>query len=152
MVIGFYLIFFYLSGLPLNKVGPPRLETESSTLVISQNNTLQLSCHGGFRLDWIYPYEIERTRISVEQEHCSACSPKRHRSVLTIASADVGDTGKYQCLYKKYDMKINNETSAKVYVYISSPGKLKSRFIIVYPYPCPPTKKNTSEILECKIF
>nr|CAL91935.1 putative VEGF receptor precursor [Paracentrotus lividus] len=111
------------TGLSLHKVGPPRLDTDSSTLFISQNNTLQLTCHGGFKLDWIYPYEIPRTRISIEQ--CSSCSPtNRHRSVLTIASADVSDTGRYRCLYKRYDMKISNATSAKVYVYISSPEHL----------------------------
>ncbi|XP_041456095.1 vascular endothelial growth factor receptor 2-like [Lytechinus variegatus] len=113
-------IVYSATGLPLNKVGPPRLDIEGSTLIIAHSNTLQLRCQGGFRLDWIYPYGIERTRISIEQDHCSGCNPKRHTSVLTIQSTDVMDTGRYRCLYKRYDNKINNETSAKVYVYISS--------------------------------
>ena len=48
-----------------------------------------------------------------------------------ISEANVRDTGRYQCLYKKRMMQANNETATPLYVYIRSKGKKQFYFSVL---------------------
>ena len=104
-------------------IGPPRLHSESG-VTITEGQTLQLTCEGGYTMEWHYPQSVQ-ARVQLQSTTClsSECAPgRRHSSVLIVANARFQDAGKYVCFYSRYSQHINNGTSAQAKVFVNSQG------------------------------
>lgn len=120
-----FLIFF-ADDQKLERLGPPRIQSNSGQQIIPENSALELVCLGGFRLEWVTPYLVEKSRKVISPEPpCRTCEDlsTRHRSVLRIRQTTPSDTGLYQCVYRKYANRVENVTSTTVNVYVASQGK-----------------------------
>ncbi|XP_071504273.1 vascular endothelial growth factor receptor 1-like [Diadema antillarum] len=120
-------LVYSATGISLHRVGPPRLDVRTSPLIVVEGDRLQLTCTGGFKLGWLHPEGIAKMHISIKQSQCRTpeCDlSERHRSTLTIARAEARFTGSFHCLYRRYEDQVNEETAAKVYVYVSSNEQL----------------------------
>lgn len=98
--------------------------------VVAENGALELTCFGSYKLQWDIPSSVDRNRRQITATNCkSSCDnaanvAQRHTSILRISQTATSDTGRYECVFKKFEVnREENVTSTSIYVYIASQGK-----------------------------
>ncbi|XP_033631819.1 hemicentin-1-like [Asterias rubens] len=105
-------------------VGPPQILTNSSEIVITSNDTMELECTGAYTLEWLFPASVA-PRVILTAVACPTCPQSvRYRSMLQIDRMESRDTGSYRCVYSRQLNSISNETSSGIYIYIKSSDSL----------------------------
>ena len=109
-------------GKALAGIGPPHLHGNRTGVTLTEGQTLQLTCRGGYTLEWHYPQNVQ-PRVQIQSTTCLTCDPGlQHTSVIIVADVKFHDAGKYVCFYSRYSEHINNGTSMEATVSVTSQG------------------------------
>ena len=124
---------FFLSGVGhLNRLGPPRIENNSTERFLHENTTLEIQCTGGLALEWIYP-EAVRSRVRLSSQACPTCESTAHfTSTLTVRDTRPQDSGHFQCIYSRYVDHVNDATAAGINIFVAAESEFSHFSTLIF--------------------
>ena len=113
----------------LNEVGPPLIHINQSELVMRENQTLEITCTGGFNIEWVYTEGV-RSRVLIIASVCPTCTRSAHyTSTLSVHGLEPQDSGQFQCIYSRLIGHINPATASDLYVFVAANGEFSNSVI-----------------------
>ena len=114
--------------------GTPEIQPVPGGGILSEGETLSLTCRGGFFTSWDYPESVEsRVHLSFKTEMLGdSILAWRYTSTLTVENVVYTDTGEYQCAHHHSspdDMLDEGETEDKVYIYVTKSKGMSNYFM-----------------------
>ncbi|XP_072025326.1 vascular endothelial growth factor receptor 1-like [Amphiura filiformis] len=134
----------------------PKIDPLERTSLI-ENETLTLTCQGGFYLAWHYPESTEsRVRIAITT-HITGTSRQswKQTNVLTIDHVVYTDTGEYLCAHHhpsdEGQQHVGDALSDSVYIYVTGPKDTTSLFIPTSTTTVTAYADDNSILIPCRV-